>query len=66
MIDYVVYHMKANVKLAKKKWKGGETLRLSKKHPFRQISTRKYYSGKHLLKIQINGKIYAQAEFKLK
>ena len=72
MVDYVVHHMKANgklapkvFKLAKKKLKGGETLQLSKKHPFRQISTRKYYSGKHLLEIQINGRIYAQAEFKL-
>src|SRR6266511_805884 len=72
MIDYVIHHMKANGKLtpkffnlAKKKLKSGETLRLSKKHHFRQISTRKYYSGKHLLEIQINGKIYAQAEFKL-
>ena len=72
MVDYVIHHMKANgklapkvFKLAKKKLKGGETLQLSKKHPFRHISTRKYYSGKHLLEIQINGKIYAQAEFKL-
>jgi len=72
MVDYVIHHMKANgkltpkvFKLAKKNLKGGKTLRLSKKHPFRQISTRKYYSGKHLLEIQINGKIYAQAEFKL-
>ena len=72
MIDYVIHHMKANgklapkvFKLAKKKLKSGETLRLSKKHPFRQISTRKYYSGKHLLEIQINGKIYAQVEFEL-
>ena len=63
MIDYVIHYMKANgnlapkvFKLAKKKLESRETLRLSKKHPFQQISTRKYYSGKHLLKIQINGK----------
>lgn len=72
MIDYVVHHMKANgklapkvFKLAKKKLGSRETLRLSKKHPFRQISLRKYYLGKHLLEIQINGKIYTQAEFEL-
>jgi hypothetical protein len=72
MVDYVVHHMKANgklapkvFKLAKKKLKGGETLLLSKTHSFRPISTRKYYPGKHLLEIQINGKIYAQAEFTL-
>jgi 3-methyladenine DNA glycosylase AlkC len=72
MIDYVIQHRKANGKLApkvfklvKKKLNRGETLWLSKKHPFRQISTRKYYSGKHILEIQINGKIYAQAKFDL-
>jgi hypothetical protein len=72
MVDYVVHHMKANgklapkvFKLAKKVLKGPGSLRLTKRHSFRPISTRKYYSGKHLLEIQINGKIYAQAEFTL-
>ena len=51
MIDYVIHHMKANgklapkvFKLAKKELKPGETLRFSKKQPFPQISTRKYFS----------------------
>jgi 3-methyladenine DNA glycosylase AlkC len=72
MVDYIVHHMKANgrlapkvFKLAKKKLKGGETLQLSKKHSFRPLSTRKYYPGEHLLEIQINGVIYAQASFSL-
>jgi 3-methyladenine DNA glycosylase AlkC len=72
MIDYVIQHRKANGKLApkvfkvaKKKLEPGKIIRISKKHPFRQISTRKYYPGKHRLEIQINGKIYAQAEFQL-
>ena len=72
MVDYVVHHMKANgklapkvFKLAKKVLKGRESLQLAKRHSFRPISTRKYYTGKHLLEIQINGKIYAQAEFTL-
>lgn len=41
-------------KLAKKKLKASEILRLSKKHSFRAINTRKYYAGQHLLEIQIN------------
>jgi 3-methyladenine DNA glycosylase AlkC len=72
MVDYIVHHMKANgklapkvFKLAKKKLSGRETLQLSKKHSFRPLSTRKYYPGEHLLEIQINGKIYAQAAFSL-
>jgi 3-methyladenine DNA glycosylase AlkC len=72
MIDYVVHHMKANgrlapkvFKLTKKKLNPGETLTLSHKHAIKPISTRKYYSGKHLLEIQINGAILARAEFEL-
>jgi 3-methyladenine DNA glycosylase AlkC len=73
MIDYVIHHMKANgklrpkvFKLAKKKLKASETLRLSKKHSFRAINTRKYYAGQHLLEIQINGKVWSQVRFELK
>ena len=73
IIDYVIHHMKANgklspkvFKLAKKKLKAHETLRLSKKHSFRAINTRKYYAGKHLLEIQINGKVWKQIGFELK
>ncbi|MBI1880628.1 MAG: DNA alkylation repair protein [Chloroflexi bacterium] len=73
MIDYVVYHMKANgklapkvVKLTQKKLKAGEALRLSKKHSFKLINTRVYYPGKHRVGVQINGQIWAEAEFELK
>ena len=73
MIDYVVHFMKANGKLApkvfkltKKKLKGGQVLHLSKKHAFRQISTRKHYPGQHRLGIQINGQVLAEVEFELK
>jgi hypothetical protein len=72
VIDYVIHHVKANgaltpkvFKLAKKQLNAGETVRISKKHSFRPISTRKYYSGKHALEIQINGVKYGNAEFEL-
>ena len=70
MIDYIVHHMKANgktspkvFKLAKKTISGEETV--IKKHSIREITTRKYYPGSHLLQIQINGKVYAESSFEL-
>jgi len=73
VIDYVIHHVKANgklkpkvFKLAKKKLAAREILQLSKRHSFREITTRTYYAGKHKLEIQINGKRYGRAEFELK
>lgn len=62
LLDYVIYHQKANAKLAPKvfKWKeleiaANETVTLTKKHAFVEISTRKYYSGEHACAVQLNG-----------
>lgn len=72
VIDYIIYHFKANgrltpkvFKLAKKKLEAGETLRVSKRHSFRPISTRKYYAGTHHLEIQVNGAYYSKVNFDL-
>lgn len=72
MIDYVVYHMKANGTLKPKvfKWTQkqltqGEPLILQKGHAIKPISTRKYYAGQHEVHLQINGKIVAEATFEL-
>ncbi|MCF6194580.1 MAG: metallopeptidase TldD-related protein, partial [Kangiellaceae bacterium] len=73
LIDYVVYHKKANGKLApkvfkwcKKKLAYGEKLSLTKKHVFKPISTRKYYPGNHEIHIQINGHILSKCCFELR
>lgn len=73
MIDYIVHHVKANGKLAPKVFKltnkilkAGETLHISKRHSFRPISTRKYYTGKHALEVQVNGVKYGKVEFELR
>jgi hypothetical protein len=73
MIDYILYFMKANGKLApkvfklsKKKVFAGEQIVFKKKHSFRKISTRVYYPGKHALEIMINGKKFDRKEFTLK
>lgn len=73
MIDYILYFMKANgkmapkvFKLSKKKVFAGEQIVFKKKHSFRKISTRVYYPGKHALEIMINGKKFGRREFILK
>lgn len=70
MVDYVIHHMKANGKLSPKVFKlskckiNGEK-KFNTAHSIRKISTRKYYSGKHLLQIQVNGKLLDSQEFNL-
>lgn len=72
MVDYLMYFMKANgtqapkvFKLRKLELAPHDSLRISKKHSFRAISTRRYYAGTHSIAIQVNGKILAQLDFDL-
>lgn len=73
MIDYVIHFMKANgkqapkvFKLSKKQIEPGETVTVTKTHPLKPISTRKYYAGAHRLSLQINGQVWAEAPFELR
>jgi 3-methyladenine DNA glycosylase AlkC len=73
VIDYIIHHVKANgkrtpkvFKLAQKTLGPREKISISKAHPFRLITTRKYYTGKHMLEIQINGTSYQKISFELK
>lgn len=72
MIDYVIYHQKANGKLAPKvfKWLDRKEVLTNgndfqKKHSFKAISTRKYYPGLHRIEIIMNGISKAEVEFEL-
>ncbi len=72
MIDYVVYHKKANGKLSPKVFKWGQKiiskktpLELGKKHSIKKISTRKYYAGEHEVHLQVNGEVLAVCHFTL-
>jgi 3-methyladenine DNA glycosylase AlkC len=72
MIDYVVYHMKANgrhspkvFKLAKKTIRPGEVLHVEKKHSFVPVTTRTYYPGRHDMEPKINGRLFGRASFVL-
>ena len=62
MIDYVVHLMRANGQLTPKVFKltrrtlaPGETVRITKKHSFRPVTTRRYYPGEHAIEVQVNG-----------
>ena len=72
MIDYVVYHKKANGSLSPKVFKWAQKsissktpLKMTKKHGIKKISTRKYYEGEHEIHLQINGEIMAKCYFTL-
>lgn len=72
IVDYIIHHRKANGTTSPKvfKWKTFELgqdqqITLSKRHAIRPITTRTYYSGTHMLEIQINGESFAAAEFEL-
>jgi len=73
VVDYAIDFMKANGKKGQKVFKlktfdlkGKETLTLKKAHSLKPITTMKYYSGVHHLKIQINGEVVASVEFLFK
>jgi 3-methyladenine DNA glycosylase AlkC len=73
MIDYVVYHMRANgklspkvFKLAKKTIQPGEVLHIERKHSFAPVTTRKYYPGEQAIEPKINGKLCGRARFVLR
>jgi 3-methyladenine DNA glycosylase AlkC len=72
MIDYVVYHMKANGKQTPKVFKikkvpidPGQVIEVKKNHSFRPVTTRKYYPGVHGIQPQINGKLFKRVDFEL-
>jgi hypothetical protein len=71
-VDYVIGHLKANgrqaphvFKLATKTLAPGETANIQRSHPFRVISTRRYYPDPHTLQLQVNGHLSGTAEFTL-
>jgi 3-methyladenine DNA glycosylase AlkC len=72
-VDYVVHYAKASGALAEKVFKlgtpvlgPGESRSFSKRHAFRQMTTRRHHPGAHLLELQVNGVRYAPTEFLLR
>ncbi len=70
-IEYKIYFKKANGSLSAKIFKISEALiqknnkQIKKQHPFKIITTRKYYPGLHQLEIIINGQEMAKQDFNL-
>lgn len=72
MIDYAIHFVKANGSRAPKvfKWKDARKLasgqvRATRRHPIKPITTRKYYPGRHMIEVIVNGTAVAEAEFDL-
>lgn len=72
IIDYVVTYPTPHKSISKKVFKikkleakKGKEIKIEKKHPFRKMTTKKLYSGKYELGIQINGKIISSKYFEL-
>lgn len=70
MVDFKVRYPKANGKTSDKVFKikklsikSNQSIKISKKHAFKVMTTKRLYSGDYLLMIQINGKIYAEHAF---
>ncbi|HET9208243.1 MAG TPA: DNA alkylation repair protein, partial [Burkholderiaceae bacterium] len=73
LIDYALHRVLANGSLAPKVFKGwvielaaGETLRLSKRHSLREVTTRRSYPGLHRIEVRINGRAASGADFDLR
>ncbi len=73
MIDYIIHFVKASgknswktFKISKKKiWKW-ENIKITKKHPLREMTTLKLYPWKHFIELQINGEKFGKIEFDFK
>lgn len=70
MIDYQIHFVRANGKRNPKVFKlkshqlpSSQSIQIQKKHSFKPITTRRYYSGLHRLEIQVNGQILGGVDF---
>lgn len=73
IVDYGIDFMKSNGKLKTKIYKlktlkllPKEKIKIKKVHSLKKITTMRFYSGKHQLKIQINGKFFDDVTWFLK
>jgi hypothetical protein len=69
-IEYGIHYVKAKGNRTQKVFmlknvqgKAGQTLTVTKKHAFKDLSTRKHYRGTHTLSVIVNGAVKAEADF---
>lgn len=72
ILDYAIHHVRADGTTGRKvaKWttvtlSPGRRVELSRRHRIVPITTRTYYSGTHLVEIQVNGVVVATGSFDL-
>jgi 3-methyladenine DNA glycosylase AlkC len=72
-IEYIIYFKKAGntpskkiFKINERSYSPGVGYSFSKKHSFKDLTTRKHYAGMHTIAIIINGKELARKEFELR
>ncbi len=72
MIDFAIHHVKKNgartakvFKWSKRELAPGAKLALAKRHPFKPISTRRFYPGLHAVEVLVNGQRTGMCEFEL-
>ncbi|MGP3980117.1 DNA alkylation repair protein [Streptomyces sp. KR80] len=72
-VDYVVHHVRKNGRSIPKVFKlttldlaPGEQRTLEKTHAIKEVQTRRYYAGEHLVDIQVNGLVRATERFDLR
>ena len=71
-VDYAVFYQKANGKLSPKVFKISEfdcktaERAISRRHKFRDLSTRKHHAGPHQIELRINGVAKAKLGFELR
>jgi len=73
LVDFAIHHQKANGTTSPKvfKWTErelapGETLTLTKAHPMRPVTTRRYYPGAHAAELLVNGRSLGKVGFQLR
>lgn len=70
VVHYVLHHIRKNGTIAQKTFKlsernieSGQKITLSGKHSFKEITTRRYYPGKHKIEIVVAGVSCGKKEF---
>jgi 3-methyladenine DNA glycosylase AlkC len=72
-VDYAVHHVGARGGTSPKVFKGWtltlparEAIERSRRHSLRPVTTRRYHAGAHQIDLLVNGRVVAQASFRLK
>lgn len=71
-LEYGVYYLRANgshsrkvFKISERVYQPGEVMQIQRRQSFRLITTRRFYSGRQLLSVIVNGEEKASADFDL-